>query len=281
MSNKHWEAYFNAIRQQDLEKAKTSLEHLCDMEQDNPQVYLKLGDIHQKIGTAPQAIAAYHKSAWILRKQGYIQKALALYKVILRLDSYNEEALKLSKQLMIELEGLKKPKTATPYLKGHFEGKKPEAAAQEISQEKKEKPIHIPSLFACVPPDEIIQLIKKIPLQEYSPGQVIIEEGDSGDSLFLITSGSAKVIAHILGKEMELATLSPGDVFGEVAFLTGRSRTASVVVLDQLEVIELNRVFLEGILETYPDVLKMMNDIYHSHAQDTIEKVKSKLEMRH
>jgi cAMP-dependent protein kinase regulator len=86
------------------------------------------------------------------------------------------------------------------------------------------------------------------------------------------------VIAHILGKEIELATLSPGDVFGEAAFLTGRPRTASVVVLDQLAVIELNRVVLEGILKKYPDVLKMMNDFYHSHSQDTIEKVKAKLE---
>jgi tetratricopeptide (TPR) repeat protein len=288
MSKKHWEEYFNAIRQQNWEQAKTSLEHLCDIEQNNPQVHLKLGDIHQRIGNTPQAITAYHRSAWILKNQGFIQKALALYKIILRLDSYNDEALKLSKELMIQIESSKKQKTAAPYFEGRFEEEKPEAEvglplgleeekAEQEAGKRDEETIYIPSLFTSLPPDEMIEIIRKIPLRAYSSAQVIIEEGDSGDSLYLIKSGSAQVITHILGREIELAILSPGDVFGEIAFLTGRPRTASVIALEKIEVMELDKVLLEEIFERYPDILIKMHDFYYSRVQDTLEKVKSKL----
>ncbi|OGP65941.1 MAG: hypothetical protein A3K22_01795 [Deltaproteobacteria bacterium RBG_16_42_7] len=106
---------------------------------------------------------------------------------------------------------------------------------------------------------------------------MILEEGDSGDSIFFIKSGHARVVSHILGKELELATLSAGDVFGEVAFLTGRPRTASVIALDRLEVIEFKKFLLEEIFEKYPDILKKLDDFYQCRVQDTLKKVKSKI----
>src|SRR4030042_2250524 len=107
MSKKYWETYFTAIKKQDWEQARSSLEHLSNIEQENPQVQLKLGDIHQRLGDHIHAITSYHQSAWILTKQGFMQKALALYKIILRLDPYNTEAINKSKELMMELESSK------------------------------------------------------------------------------------------------------------------------------------------------------------------------------
>lgn len=352
MSKNYWEVYFNAIKQQDWEQAETSLQHLNNIEAENPQVKLKLGDIYQRMGKTANAISAYHESAWILKKKGFIQKALALYKIILRLDSYNEEALKLSKELMIEIEGAKKQKTSSPYFEACFEEEKPqeetglplgleeeveqkteeevsisagfakeaheqitdkpyleedlvertsisekpsaqehpseiperkeqemqpEAVTPEIGRGREEDTIYIPSLFASLPPDEIIHLVEKIIPYIYEPGQIIIEEGDSGDSIFLIKSGCARVVAHIFGKEIELAILSPGDVFGEVAFLTGRPRTASVIASDMIEVLEFNKLLLEDIFERYPDGLRKLHDFYECRVQDTVEKVKSKI----
>ncbi|MFZ3138837.1 MAG: cyclic nucleotide-binding domain-containing protein [Thermodesulfovibrionales bacterium] len=230
MSKQYWEAYFNAIKQQNWESAKTTLEHLCNTEPDNPQVQLKLGDIYQRMDNTTEAIASYHKSAWALKNQGFIQKALALYKIILRLDSFNEEALKASKELMIDISSKKNPKTAAPFSEAPVEeGKKEEAETGfPVGLEETEAglPYLLPPLFESLPQDEMKQLIEKTKLQSCPAGQTIIEEGDSGDSIFLIRSGSTRVFSHILGKEIELAILSAGDVFGEVAFLTGRPRTA-------------------------------------------------------
>ena len=282
MSKQYWETYFNAIRQQNWESAKAALEHLCNTEPDNPQVQLKLGDIYQRLGYTTEAIASYHKSAWALKNQGFIQKALALYKIILRLDSFNVEALKSSKELMIDISSKKNPKTAPTFSEAPVhEGKREEAEAGfPVGLEETEAgglSFLLPPLFESLPQDEIKHIIEKTQLQSFPAGQTIIEEGDSGDSIFLIRSGSTKVFSHILGKEIELAILSAGDVFGEVAFLTGRPRTASVVALDKTEALEFNKLLLEEIFEKYPDVLKKLHDFYQCRVQDTVKKVKTNL----
>ena len=338
MSKKYWETYFNAVKNQYWEQARSSLEQLTNIEQDNPQVQLKLGDVYQRMGDQIHAIASYHKSAWILTKQGFLQKALALYKIVLRLDPYNSEAMNKSKELMMELESSKmqphsirafekvfeevdekkteaeagllleveeaeqevelkpsvkmedfiertsyvaEPTVTTPAQEVHEQEEieiRPTTGKSEIQQGKEEPyPYFIPLLFTSLPEDEIERLMKRLKPQLFSPGQMILEEGDSGDSIYSIQSGHAKVVSHILGKEIELATLSAGDVFGEVAFLTGRPRTASVIALDDLEVVEFNKFVLEELFEKYPDILTKLHDFYECRVQDTLQKVKSKI----
>ncbi|NWF76394.1 MAG: cyclic nucleotide-binding domain-containing protein [Nitrospirae bacterium] len=350
MSKKYWESYYNALKKQDWEEAKNSLEQISKTEKDNAQVLLKLGDVYQRMNDTARAISTYHKSAWILKNQGFIQKSLALYKIILRLDSGNDEALKLSKELMFEIDKAKSQRPSAPYFEPQQvigykleeekgmpidfedvieEEVKPEVVSPETAKqttefeervsskiedliertsyseetispstelpesvqtstvEQKEKiddkqglkePItKIPYIFTSLSPDEIMQIMNRVELHTYSPGQIILEEGDSGDSIFFINSGHAKVVAHMLGKEIELAILSAGDVFGEVAFLTGRPRTASVIAMDKIEVFELNKVILDGIFEKYPDILKRLDDFYQCRVQDTLKKVKSQI----
>lgn len=63
-------------------------------------------------------------------------------------------------------------------------------------------------------------------MRRFSSGEKVIEEGDTGESVYIIRNGNAAVFGHFLGKKVRLSTLSAGDFFGEVAFLTGRTRTA-------------------------------------------------------
>jgi tetratricopeptide (TPR) repeat protein len=102
-AKKHWDVYFSVVKEQNWEEVKKALTQLSAIEKNNPQILLKLGDVHKRLGDDVSAINAYHESAWILMQQGFIQKALALYKIILRLDAHNDEALKLSNKLIIEL----------------------------------------------------------------------------------------------------------------------------------------------------------------------------------
>jgi cAMP-dependent protein kinase regulator len=273
MSKQQWESYYNAVINQDWEQAKTSLESLCAVEKKNPGILLKLGDICQRTGDAGGAIAAYHKSADILKEQGFIQKALALHKIILRLDPDNEAAIKTSRGLLEELAKIKRP-THIP----DTVGQKP-APGKEIKALSKadwvedQDTIHIPSLFESLSPDEIIQLLEASVPQRLSTNELIIREGDTGDSIYLIQSGKAKVVTRILGEEIELAVLSAGDVFGEVAFLTGRSRTASVVAVDKTRVFEFKKFLLEGIFEKNPEALRRLHDFYECRIEDTLKKI--------
>jgi CRP-like cAMP-binding protein len=131
------------------------------------------------------------------------------------------------------------------------------------------------ALFAGMPEEEIQQILRGLPQLTFPGNTKVIEEGDSGDSMYIIKSGRATVIAHLFGKELKLATLETGDVFGEVAFLTGRTRTASVISEGPLEVYEISRFELEEIIDRNPSLLQKLEDFYECRVQDTIKKIQS------
>jgi CRP-like cAMP-binding protein len=210
-----------------------------------------------------------------------MQKALAIYKIIQRLDPYNEEAVNKSKELIIELEISKKRGAPFSYQETAKETESGVAAgvitSPEVEVGKEEiKEVEVkPLLFSSLPDEAVKSLMNSVIPKVFPQGAVIIREGDSGDSIFLLESGHAKVVAHFFDKEIELAVLSAGDLFGEVAFLTGRPRTASVIALDNLTAREFHKTILEKIIHEHPEILKMLDDFYQCRVQDTLQKVKS------
>ncbi len=71
----------------------------------------------------------------------------------------------------------------------------------------------------------------------YGKGEVIIAQGDAGESMFLITSGVVEVLLQSGASEpTPVATLSTGDFFGEMSLMTGDARTATVRALEDTHV---------------------------------------------
>ncbi len=297
MNKVNWENFYAAIKNEDWENAKQCLLTICESDRRNPQILIKLGDIYQRLGDTNNAISSYHKSAWLLKKEGFIHKALALYKIILRLDPDNIDALRISQDLLFEIEQIKSKKheleISKPvdkessekmniyYLRGvEFDrqslDERLKLRLKDLAKDDwiaDQEAIHIPPLFESLPPDEIIHILELSAPHRYSEGDYIIKEGDSGNSIYLLQSGKARVTTHILGQEIELAILSEGDVFGEVAFLTGRPRTASVIALGKINVFEFRKFLLEEIFSKYPDVLKKLHIFYECRVQDTLNKI--------
>jgi len=78
---------------------------------------------------------------------------------------------------------------------------------------------------------EIISRKEKI-----KDGEAILEEGTWAYYAYVLKSGRAKVFKNIDGKPVLLGTLNQGEIFGEVAFLGGAKRTASVIADGDVEV---------------------------------------------
>jgi NADH dehydrogenase len=75
----------------------------------------------------------------------------------------------------------------------------------------------------------------------YEPGQDIVRQGDVGRRLYLIRSGEAEVIQGDQGHEERIATLGPGDHFGERAVFQNVRRTATVRARTRVEVLSLSQ----------------------------------------
>ena len=89
--------------------------------------------------------------------------------------------------------------------------------------------------------------------QHYEPGDIILREGSVGDAMFLIWSGRVAVVKGGLHSPTIVMYRQPGEVVGEMALLEHKPRSASVVALDPVRLLRINRDGFHELLKTHPE----------------------------
>jgi CRP-like cAMP-binding protein len=103
-------------------------------------------------------------------------------------------------------------------------------------------------IFATCGKKELRAIAKTAKIANVAKGTQIITEGDEGNTMYVILVGTARVSRG--GRK--LASVGPGDAFGELALLSKGPRTATVVALSDMEVAIITRRQLSGLLEAAP-----------------------------
>ncbi len=109
------------------------------------------------------------------------------------------------------------------------------------------------SLFSSVD-DQGLKAISNLMVPgHYAKDAMIVQEGELGNSMFIILSGQAKVVFYTSeGREVVLAILEPGSFFGEMALLTDEKRSATVVCCRESQIGQIKRHDFEVLLLDYP-----------------------------
>ncbi|HEV8717049.1 MAG TPA: cyclic nucleotide-binding domain-containing protein [Candidatus Binatia bacterium] len=113
------------------------------------------------------------------------------------------------------------------------------------------------SVFASLSEADIEKLLEDEASQEraYPAGDVVVKEGELGDSLFFIGSGSVQVtLQGPGGQSIPLATLEAREFFGEVAVLERRPRSATVTAREKCLLLEISGDEFRKLLETHPEL---------------------------
>ena len=101
------------------------------------------------------------------------------------------------------------------------------------------------SPFARVPADVIHRVAQQLVSIPVKAGDVVVREGEEGDRFYVIRSG----VFSVTEKDREVAKLSSGDVFGEIALLTGGPRIATVTAIDAGEVLALSKADFDTVVK--------------------------------
>lgn len=111
------------------------------------------------------------------------------------------------------------------------------------------------SLFGGLPASDIDVLAGHARVVRYRKGSVIFARGDEGRSLMAIRSGTVRISATTAeGKEAVLNMLRPGQVFGEIALLDGKPRTADATAASDCDLLVLDRAEFLPLLRANPDL---------------------------
>jgi CRP/FNR family transcriptional regulator, cyclic AMP receptor protein len=111
-------------------------------------------------------------------------------------------------------------------------------------------------LFSCLSTMDRTAICRIMIYRKFSTGEVIVhEDDDEGQTFFVIVSGRVHVaVITSEGKSAILATLKPGDFFGEMAILDGEPRSASVIASEECTLLMLYRKMFIDILQRYPKI---------------------------
>ena len=82
---------------------------------------------------------------------------------------------------------------------------------------------------------------EKVDRAHYEPGEVIVHQGEIGDKFYVVVKGKVEIVRDDKGKTTCLATLGPGEHFGEVALLKDVVRTATVRAVEPTDLLALGR----------------------------------------
>ena len=96
--------------------------------------------------------------------------------------------------------------------------------------------------------------------------------------MFIVVRGEVRVITrNAQNAEVVLGNLREGDFFGEIALLTGKPRTATIITNIDAELLELTRADYENIVTRYPRVKQVLTEFHEQRAYKTIEAMIQKM----
>jgi len=106
------------------------------------------------------------------------------------------------------------------------------------------------ALFAHVEPAGLHVLSSAMVRRRFRRNEVIFHQGDPGDSLHVVASGAVKIVLPSSeGEEAIIATLQPGDFFGELALLDGAPHSATATAVEPVETLSLGRAPFQQLLD--------------------------------
>jgi CRP/FNR family transcriptional regulator, cyclic AMP receptor protein len=100
-------------------------------------------------------------------------------------------------------------------------------------------------------------------------GRRIFNEGEAGDFAYIVETGEIGIYKKIEGSEVEITSLHPGEIFGEVAVLDGQDRLASAIALHDSTLIVISPETLEERIAKSDKFVKTLLSIFMTNLRET------------
>lgn len=120
------------------------------------------------------------------------------------------------------------------------------------------------ALFGGLTDEQILPVLALLRDENFAPGEIIVSEGEPGDRMHFILSGTASVFKDATPDIPDddacaaLSVMKPGDAFGEMALIDVQARSASVRALAPMETLSLSNRDLHKLYKTHPELFTMI-----------------------
>lgn len=117
------------------------------------------------------------------------------------------------------------------------------------------------ALFDCMNEEQLENVLHNSQVHRYGRGERLIQEGDEGDSMFVMLRGSAAVSVARNGTSIRVGAMRQGDCFGEFSLLTGEPRSATIRAENDCEVLEIGKTVMAEVLRESTECLTALSEL--------------------
>lgn len=243
-----------------LDKAAIAYQKLAELEPGDGNWPHRAGELLVKAGSQAEGLDLLRRAVSAYAEAGFLLKAVAVCKLILRIDASADDARQTLAELN-EARGIRvmtvAPEPVRPAGDAADDWSQPpddddlipideevpleiEMVAEPEVGEAARKALRASALIAALEPGRLDDFIDRCTLVDLEPEQTVFRQGDAGDSLFVVTSGQVAVIAEGPPR-VTLDVLGEGAFFGEIALTTAQMRTATVEAATRVELLGFDR----------------------------------------
>jgi len=124
-------------------------------------------------------------------------------------------------------------------------------------------------ILAPLSDTEISDLAGRVGIEVYGNEELIVEEGDSGDSMYIIRSGACEAMKVDESKQLKLlSTMRRGDFFGEISLLTGYERTATIRAVEDTSLVVIDKDVFSTVMISNPHISEQIGQVMFDRQKD-------------
>lgn len=109
----------------------------------------------------------------------------------------------------------------------------------------------------------------------FEKGDIIFCEYEPGTNFYFLLEGRVKIIKILSDKEKILDILQPGEVFGEMAIIEEAPRSATIVAMDNVKLLEFNKANFEILITSKPEIAIKLLKIFANRIYDQKRRLKT------
>ena len=226
----------------------------------------RAAEVSRDLGYIDDAIKYFQMAAEHYLADGLFLKAVSICKEIQAVSPKNADTAKMLQRLHDLQKAERKLKPSIPVPGSRTTA--PKVSLQSILKRPSGPPppnsagaLPTTPLFSNLPKSAFVGFVEDMQMRHLQKGDVIIREGETGNSFFVIVSGRVRVEKRIGTKRTTLAFLTDGAFFGEMALMHKAPRTASVVVASEsCKFFEFDQTMLKRSSDKYPSVKRIMRN---------------------
>ena len=139
-------------------------------------------------------------------------------------------------------------------------------------------------ILSPLPAESLSLISEKLSVERFGDGEIVVHQGDEGDTLYLIHEGACDVEVKSGSQPAAVvATLSPPAFFGEMSLLTGEPRSATVRARGDATVLAIGKAIFGEILAAHPEVSVKLAEALaarQAHTEGVVGKMREEEERR-